>query len=122
MTTVTAISNAVYKSANGNIIDVDIMTDEHGLIPTTIVMDANEQDAHTLQIKEWLLTAIISPFVPQPPETPAEATARINTQIGSELGTDAIRILVETLLPYIDAGLNPVDIINEAKSKRRFEL
>ena len=122
MTTVTDIANAAYKSANNNIIDVDITTTEYGLIPTTIVMNSNEQDEHILQIKEWLATAHISPFIPKPPETVPQANARKDAQVNQELGTDTVRIIIETLLPYIDAGLNPSDIINEAKAKRRGEL
>jgi len=122
MITITNIENAAYKSDDGNIIDVDITTDEYGVMPTTIIVNSNEQDAHILQIKEWLTTADISPFVPAPPETPAQSDLRKDSQVDEELGADSMRILIETLLPYIDAGLNPVDIINEAKSKRRLEL
>jgi len=122
MITITAISNATYKSANGNIIDVDITTEEYGIIPTTIIVDSNEQDAHILEIKEYLLTSQIAPFTPEPPETPAQAMARKTAQVEEELGTDAVRIIIETILPYIDVNLNPTSIINEAKLKRRNEL
>jgi len=122
MITITNIENAAYKSADNNIIDVDITTNEYGTIPTTIVMNANEQDAHITLIKEWLKTTNILPFVPEPPETLVQSNAKKDNQVELEIGTEAIRVLVETLLPYIDTNLNPIDIINEAKSKRRSEL
>ena len=121
MITITAMSNAVYKSADGNIVDVDIMTEAHGLITTTIVLNNNDQEPHVLELKAWIAENSVRPFVPVV-ESPARLAARKDSQVDSEIGTDAVRILLETLLPYIDAGLSPVDILNEAKSKRRLEL
>ena len=116
MITVTAISNAVYKSANNNIVDVDIMTDEYGLIPTTIIVDDNDQEPHVLQIKEWLLTATIAPFVPTPPETPAEANIRKDAQVESEF-TPALLAIINVLDPA-NAGV----LIAQAKAARKLEL
>jgi len=50
----------------------------------------------------------------------------IDAQINSELGTDAIRVIVETLVPMIQDGSiiskTPNEVIAQAKANRRAEL
>ena len=57
-----------------------------------------------------------------PKKTPAEIDAEKVTRVNAELGTDAIRILIEILIPLINPSLNAEDIINQAKAKRKLEL
>jgi len=57
-----------------------------------------------------------------PAPTAQEIEDAKNARIESEMGSDAIRILMETLLPYINPSLNIANVINEAKAKRKAEL
>jgi hypothetical protein len=53
MTTVTDYANAQYNADSS--VDLDILTDEYGWIPTTIIPDDNDQEPHVIQIKQWLV-------------------------------------------------------------------
>jgi len=55
-------------------------------------------------------------------KTSAEIEAEKNTRVESELGTDVVRILMETLIPLIDPSLNVGTVINQAKASRKAEL
>lgn len=78
MTTVTNYRNAVYKSTDNSIIDLEIETEEYGWIPTTIHPNYNDNQAHIVQIKQWLVdnAGLIAPYVAPPPPTQAELDAQ----------------------------------------------
>lgn len=52
--TVTNYANPVYMSADLDLIDLEIATQEHGWIPTTIRMSDTDTQPHIVQIKTWL--------------------------------------------------------------------
>ena len=94
-----------YKDLNNNVHDI-----EEGfeyLLPSGSV-----------KITDAQATALLKP----PPETPDEANTRKDSQVEAEIGTDVVRIIMETVVPLIDPSLSVTDIINRAKAKRKLEL
>ena len=55
-------------------------------------------------------------------ELDAISDAEKDKTVSAELGTDAIRIVMETLIPLINPSLNVTDIISQAKAIRKAEL
>ncbi len=72
-----------YKNAQYNAdltIDLDILTDDYGWIPTTINPLDNDQEPHVIQIKQWLIDNVGSiaahvSYVPTQAEIDARAMA-----------------------------------------------
>lgn len=60
------------------------------------------------------------------PELQADADAKKDAQADSEINTDTVRIILETIIPMIqDGSINtktPVEVLDAAKTKRRNEL
>ena len=54
--------------------------------------------------------------------TASEINSKKDLQVELEIGSDAIRILMDRLIPHMNPSLNVNDVINEAKAKRRSEL
>jgi hypothetical protein len=78
MTTVTNYRNAQYN--DDSTVDLEILTDEFGWIPTTIYPLDDDQEPHMIQIKQWLvdnagLIAAHVPYVPSQAEIDAQALA-----------------------------------------------
>jgi hypothetical protein len=78
MTTVTDYANAQYNADSS--VDLDILTDEYGWIPTTINPDDNDQEPHVIQVKQWLVDnegsiASHEPYVATQEELDAQALA-----------------------------------------------
>jgi len=46
--------NPRYIDDSNNRVDLDINTEEYGWIPTSIILDDDDQHEHILEIKEWL--------------------------------------------------------------------
>ena len=81
MTNVTDYRNAEAKSANNSIIDLEILTDEHGWIPTTIHVYEDDDESHIIQIKQWLTdnAGLVASFIsPTQAEIDAEAVVQAN--------------------------------------------
>jgi len=99
-----------YKDINNNVHALEVEEFEY-LLPTGSVKITDVQ-------AEALLKA--------PPETPAEANTRKDAQVEIELGSNAIRILIEVLIPIIAdnsiASMSSTDVLNIAKANRRAEL
>jgi len=64
--TVTDYKNPIYMSVDQDLIDLDILTEEFGWIPTTIRMSDDDTQGHIVQIKNWLhaYRDTISEYVP----------------------------------------------------------
>lgn len=78
MIKVTNYKNAQYNA--DSTIDLDILTDVHGWIPTTIDPSNDDQEPHVIQIKQWLvdnegLIAAHVPYVSTQAEIDAQALA-----------------------------------------------
>jgi len=71
--------NAESQSVDNSLIDVEILTDKFGWIPTTVNVLDDEQEPHTIQIKQWLVDNfdLIAAHVPHVP-TQEELQAPIN--------------------------------------------
>ena len=54
--------NAVYKNLENTVIDIELQHPEYGLIPYTFKKD-EEDTSYDAQIREYLKTATISPFI-----------------------------------------------------------
>ena len=63
--TVKDYRNPSYVDVSSNIVDLEIFTEEYGWIPTTIVLDNDDNADHVLEIKAWLNAnkATISAYV-----------------------------------------------------------
>lgn len=57
--------NPVFASSDGNYVDLEILTDKYGWIPTTIILDDGDTHEHILQIKDWINenSNLIAPYV-----------------------------------------------------------
>jgi len=66
MIKVTEYKNPVYSADGVNQVDLEILTDKYGWVPTTIILDDNDQQKHITQIKQWLIDNIesIAPYIP----------------------------------------------------------
>lgn len=63
---ITDYRNAVYIDATSQVVDLEILTDQYGWIPTTINLADGDTQNHIQQVKNWIInnTASISAYVP----------------------------------------------------------
>ncbi len=97
MINVTAYKNAHYNDAST--IDLDILTDDHGWIPTTINLSDNDQAPHVIQIKQWLVdnVGLIAPHVPYvPTQAEIDAQAMADFKASRELAVSQIQVTTLT--------------------------
>lgn len=93
MPIVTDYRNAQYNA--DSTVDLEILTDEHGWIPTTIHQLDNDLEPHVIKIKQWLvdnanLIAAHVPYVPTQAELDAQALAEF--KVSRELAVSQIQV------------------------------
>lgn len=82
------INNPISRSEDNNLIDVEILTENFGWIPTTVSFAVQDDAEHVLQIKQWLHenVSLIAPYVPPVVDYAVErvkAKSAIDTAAGS---------------------------------------
>lgn len=73
------IKNAKYVSASTNLVDVEINHPDHGWLPYTFIEDEVD-DSYDEEIREYLLSANITPFVVNAAEVASQQLASANRQ------------------------------------------
>jgi hypothetical protein len=83
----------------------------------------SEKFKHLLPVGSVKITQAQADVLSAPPvKTSAEINADKDARVEAELGSDMVRIIMETIIPLINPSLNVTDIINQAKAKRKSEL
>jgi len=90
MIKVTDYKNPIYSAEGTNQIDLEILTDVYGWIPTTILLDNDDKEPHTLQIKEWLVDNVgsIEPYI-APTITTEQKISTISSAVQVHIDTEA---------------------------------
>jgi len=92
MLQVTDYRNPAYSAEGANQIDLEILTDKYGWIPTTIQLDDDDRSPHIIQISNWLIENVesIAQYV-APIPTPEEELA-----IAKQARTDSVAAIQVT--------------------------